>query len=126
MRGVPGSGKTPRAEELAGKHGKVHSTCDYFLINGEYHFNPKEQAKNHADNYDAFVESLAFGISPVICDNTNVKRWEYAKYVNVAQDYGYDVQIVVMPHPNPEAASQFGVHHVPVNQIKRMIENWEN
>ena len=126
MRGIPGSGKTPRAIELAGTYGKVHSTSDYFLIDGEYRFDPREQRQNHADNYDAFVESLAFGITPVVCDNTNVRRWEYARYVKVAQDHGYEVEIIVMPHPDPETASQFGVHHVPVEQIIRMIENWED
>ena len=126
MRGVPGSGKTPRATELAGAHGKVHSTSDYFVVDGEYRFNPKEQARNHADNYDAFVESLAFGVTPVICDNTNVRHREYTCYVQVAQDYGYDVKIVVMPHPDPEIASTLGAHHVPASQIERMIKNWEN
>ena len=41
MRGLPGSGKSTLARKIADKTGLVYSTDDFFMINGEYVFEPK-------------------------------------------------------------------------------------
>jgi adenylate kinase family enzyme len=41
MRGLPGSGKSTKAKELAGEQGLVFSTDDFFMVNGKYIFDPK-------------------------------------------------------------------------------------
>jgi adenylate kinase family enzyme len=41
MRGLPGSGKSTLAKVLAGEHGLVYSTDDFFIQNGEYKFDSK-------------------------------------------------------------------------------------
>ncbi len=125
MRGVSGSGKTPRAKELAGENGSIHSTSDYFMVGDKYFFDRDLQRTYHEDNYDAFVESLALGVPVVICDNTNVKKWEYTRYIEAAENYGYQVRIETMPHPEPEIASK-GAHKVPAEQIQRQIDRWQD
>ena len=41
MRGLPGSGKSTKARKIAGQFGVVYSTDDFFMVNGEYKFDPK-------------------------------------------------------------------------------------
>lgn len=41
MRGVPGSGKSTKAKKLAGNAGYIFSTDDFFIVKGEYVYDPK-------------------------------------------------------------------------------------
>ena len=126
MRGVPGSGKSTVAKRLANGISRIHSTDDFFLIDGKYHFDPEQLAENHDRNFKMFCNSLNEDIPIVVCDNTNIKRWEFERYVNAATQAGYFVAFVLMPHPEPELASQRSIHKVPIETIKQMIVEWEN
>lgn len=126
MRGVPGSGKSTIAKILAGDGGSTHSTDDFFYVDGEYRFNPKQLSENHDRNFTAFCHSLSVGIPIVICDNTNIKHSHFDRYVIAATQAGYFVAFVVMPHPEPEVAARRTIHKVPATAIARMINEWEN
>ncbi|HLC66153.1 MAG TPA: ATP-binding protein [Candidatus Nanoarchaeia archaeon] len=126
MRGVPGSGKSTLARTLANGTGAIHSTDDFFYVVGEYRFDPSKLPENHNRNFAAFCCSLNAGISTVICDNTNGKRWNYEQYVRAAEQAGYRVAIVMMPHPAPEVAAARNIHRVPITTIRRMIDVWES
>jgi adenylate kinase family enzyme len=41
MRGLPGSGKSTKAQILAGKDGLIFSTDDFFMVNGKYVYDAK-------------------------------------------------------------------------------------
>ena len=41
MRGLPGSGKSTLAKKIAGNAGVVYSTDDFFMVNGQYMYDPK-------------------------------------------------------------------------------------
>jgi len=41
MRGVPGSGKSTKAKILAANTGYIYSTDDFFIVKGEYVYDPK-------------------------------------------------------------------------------------
>lgn len=125
MRGIPGSGKSTAARQLAGKTGKIHSTDDYFMKDGKYQFDPAQLRRNHELNFQAFKADLALGISPLIVDNTNTQKWEYQKYVDAAQEAGYDVEIVVIPHIDPKLAAKRNTHGVPEDKIRQMLARWE-
>ena len=58
MRGIPGSGKSTTAKKIAGETGKIHSTDNYFMVDGEYRFDPKKLKENHEANYNAFCEDI--------------------------------------------------------------------
>ena len=126
MRGVPGSGKSTLAERLANGNGIIYSTDDYFYVDGEYRFDPARLEEYHARNLNDFCNGVNSGITPVICDNTNVQKWQYQKYVDAAQKAGYMVAIVTMSHPAAEVAAERTLHNVPVEAIQRMLNKWEN
>lgn len=134
MRGLPGCGKSTRARELQNK-GIIHST-DFYLINqetGEYKFDPSRIEHFHEQNLKAAIKSMQDGISPVIIDNTNIQRWQYQKYIDAAEEYGYDVEFETFdPTDYSEefikelAERQKKTHHVPEHVILDMLKNWED
>lgn len=126
MRGVPGSGKSTIAKLLVGETGVIHSTDNYFYVEGVYSFSPSLLSQNHEKNFEAFCESLKKDVPIVICDNTNVKRTHFAHYISAAEAAGYQVDIVVMPHPDPEVAAIRNKHGVSSETIRQMIVDWEN
>ncbi|MCA9363772.1 ATP-binding protein [Candidatus Kaiserbacteria bacterium] len=91
MRGVPGSGKSTIARRLAGENGVIHSTDDYFMVDGEYRFDPEKLREHHDANHKAFCESVIAGFEVVICDNTNTQPWHFKRYVESAEKAGYMV-----------------------------------
>jgi len=125
MRGLPGSGKSTLARRLAGESGRVHSTDDFFKREGEYHFDPALLQKNHHLNFESFSRSLIEGVSVVVLDNTNSQKWEYEKHVATAMQYGYEVEIISMPHLPAETAASKTLHHVPIDTIIVMLARWE-
>jgi hypothetical protein len=92
MRGLPGSGKSTRAAQIAAEARAaagassssssssvepvaIHSTDNYFIdpVSGVYVFNVEMLPVNHQKNLDAFCASLAAGVGTVIVDNTNMQ-----------------------------------------------------
>lgn len=126
MRGVPGSGKSTLARMLARTAGVIHSTDEYFMVDGKYRFDPTLLGKYHDQNFTAFCQSMNDGVPIVICDNTNSMRWHYERYAEAASKVGYWVVYVVIPHPTPEIAASRTTHDVPIHTIRRMISEWEN
>ncbi len=125
MRGISGSGKSTRAKELAGNIGVIHSTDDYFYVDGKYQFDPSQLTKYHEQNFAAFCGSLKNGAPIVICDNTNAKWRHYEWYIRAAKEAGYVVQIILMPHIDPEVAAERTIHNTPLHAIQRMLAEWE-
>ena len=127
MRGVPGSGKSTLAKQLVNSSGgAIHSTDDFFMVEGVYRFDPSRFAEYHEYNYEAFCRSLDMNVPIVVCDNTNVKRWQFKRYVEAAKRAGYMVALVTMPHPEAEVARERCIHGVPIYTIRRMIAEWES
>ena len=103
MRGTPGSGKSYDAERL-GQGGVVYSTDDFFGQGEEYLANFAQAQKEgtigtllgryHKMNLDRAVKAMEQGITPIVIDNTNVKRREMRPYVEAGIVYDYDVEFV--------------------------------
>jgi hypothetical protein len=103
----------------------VHSTDDLCMVDGEYLFDAALAGERHAQNLLNFKKSCAAGVSCVIVDNTNVKTEQYLPYLKVAEDAGYRVVIMELPHPAPIVAAQRNKHGVPLEVITQMIMDWE-
>ncbi|ARD22714.1 MULTISPECIES: AAA family ATPase [Shewanella] len=139
MRGLPGSGKSYWVNEFLTKQGidtALHvkqygyfSTDKYFEQEGQYLFNPKFLSQYHQANLTAFINALASNEPLVICDNTNVAKWEYMAYEAAAKALGYQVRVVVIGDPKDSQhqalCAQRNTHKVPLNHIKTMARLFE-
>ena len=127
-RGVVGSGKSSLSAEVSAMAEHNNLTCnirntdEYFMIDGEYKFDPSKLGVNHKANFDAFVDSLASGVNVVIADNTNLRAREYNKYVEVAKQYGYNVVAVVFIPDSVAVHLKRNTHNVPEETVERFID----
>jgi predicted kinase len=135
MRGLPGSGKSTKARELAGSSGVIHSTDNYLIdpSTGKYRFDPMKIAEYHEMNLKSAIRSMKDNISPVVIDNTNVQKWHYQKYIDAAIENGYDVEVVAIDPTNYSesdihelAERQKRTHNVPKEVIVDMLNKWED
>ena len=135
MRGIPGSGKSTKAKELAGTNGVIHSTDDVIEAQGDYKeffekmFASKDfssLSKAHSTNLKNLIESLKNGVSPVILDNTNIKQNEAKAAVKAALEMGLDdknIQFVDIGTGGLSAQqlADRNTHGVPLDKIESMI-----
>jgi len=130
MRGVPGSGKSmvtvilkklyntkPFSSNIA-----IHSTDNFFMINGHYAWNRKELFKAHEWNKAEFDKSVKAGVPCVICDNTNLTLKEYSPYVAMAKVEGYTLVAIVFEPRAIETHCSRNVHNIPKEHIEYMIK----
>lgn len=140
MRGVPGSGKSTKARDLA-DGGAIFSTDEFFTNGGKYEFDVTKIGLAHAWNNQRAKEAMELGVSPVVIDNTNVKRKDAKVYMNLAKENGYTIQVAEPDTPwwkkfsqgmsevaMMELANDFAtrnVHGVPVEVIFSMLKGWD-
>lgn len=89
MRGLPGSGKSTKAKELAGKEGLIFSTDDFFMVGDKYVFDPKRIGEYHEKNQERTIKAMKQEKPLIVIDNTNIKLWEMRKYVEAGEAHGY-------------------------------------
>ena len=120
IRGLPGSGKSTMAKELAEITGMLHVETDmYFEKNGDYNFNPKLLPEAHAWCQEEARKALKSG-KGVIVSNTFTRVWEFQPYIDMAKEFGVPCQVIT-------AKGNFqNVHGVPDHAIQRMKERWED
>ena len=125
MRGISGSGKSTKARAL-GADGVVLGSDDFW--GPEYDFDKSKIGEAHQWNQERVLDALQKGISPVVVDNTNCQFWEMKKYVEMAQEHGYDVEFQESDTPWKFDADELfsrNTHGVPLEVIKQMLMNWE-
>lgn len=132
MRGLPGSGKSTKAKELAGEQGQVFSTDDFFCLNEEqkYKFDKQKLGQAHAWNQRRSLAAVEAGIPVIVIDNTNTTVREmksYLSHIELAQRKGYEIRI-----EEPDTEWKFkanelfarGTHNVPQEHIQRMLDRY--
>jgi len=136
MRGIPGSGKSTKANQLLDK-GVIHSTDDLISSAGDYNEYFKKMVDSgdwsahgrmHKQNFLNAKQSMLDGISPVIIDNTNIKASEPKKYVEAALKMGFDeANIIVVDVADggvsAEVLAKRNTHNVPLKTIERMMSS---
>lgn len=136
MRGIPGSGKSTRANDLVGE-GIIHSTDAIIEATGDYsgYFQRmveskdwSEHGRTHNKNFKNARQSMIEGVSPVIVDNTNIKAYEPKKYVEAALRMGLDennISIVDVGNGGVSATvlAERNTHNVPLETIRRMMSS---
>lgn len=141
MRGVPGSGKSTKANELKLKYESegwivhVFSTDEFWGPN--YNFNVAKIKEAHLWNQNrallAMIEADSNTLdlnnkTLVIIDNTNVQCWEMIQYIKAANWLDFDIEIVEADTAwafDAEECAKKTVHGVPVEAIKSMLVRWE-
>ena len=140
MRGPCSSGKSFLSNQLKGETGQVFSADDFHTDQetGEYKWKPQNVKRAHQWNHSRVKSAIEQGVSPIIIDNTHIKKWELVALkplVQQAKSSGYDIKIEE-PNPNwyhwdtafdPKALYERNkqTHKVPYEAIKRMVDNYE-
>ncbi|AHX01088.1 hypothetical protein M316_0023 [Nitrincola phage 1M3-16] len=123
VRGVSGSGKSTLASILNLFHSDAfHFEADDFFLNeeGEYIFNPSLLPKAHKHCQDSVRWAMQEHKYPIIVSNTFTRNWEMQAYIDLANEYKYDVQII--------SVQGFfeNVHGVPEDVVTKQRERWED
>jgi len=133
MRGVSGSGKSTLARHLGKEY--TFSTDDFFMVDGEYDFDPNLIPEAHIWNQERVEKAMKYDVSPIVVDNMNRQFWEMRPYVELAEKYGYEVEFK-QPNWSPDLYLPDGKwnidflkgknkHDVPDDSLKKMIDSYE-
>tara|TARA_R110000822_G_scaffold88608_13_gene205231 strand:- start:55 stop:513 length:459 start_codon:yes stop_codon:yes gene_type:complete len=145
MRGIPGSGKSTKAQEIAckylengGRSVAICSTDDYHMEHGKYVFKPKLLGEFHVKNQIRASGYMDKCIELIIVDNTNIKRKDMTVYINNGQLCGYEVKEVIvgedslMSDPTSpiftsyiDSCAERNTHGVPRDVIDRMARTFQ-
>jgi predicted kinase len=114
IRGIPGSGKTTLAKKLAAQIGAMHYEADdFFIVDGEYKFNPKYLKEAHQHCFVHVREALKWAPS-VIAANTFTQAWEIQTYLELVKKVGVSTRII-------HCLGNYGsIHNVPAEKIEQM------
>lgn len=137
IRGAPGTGKTTEASKIMDKNeNAVHCSADnYFYevaaVNGTSYldeFKPWLVGKAHQFCWGAFIHALVvMSEETIIVDNTNTYKWEYENYVLLAEELGYEVEIIITDmSKSAEVYHERNTHDVPLEVIERMLREFEH
>jgi predicted kinase len=126
MRGLPGSGKTRKAKEIAAITGALICSADDFFVgpDGVYRYDRTKQGLAHVVCQRTCEYWMQKCFSPVIVDNTNTKKSAFQPYVSLAERYGYEVEFVEIKCETRIAAAR-NQHGVPVDVVEKMAMEWE-
>lgn len=122
VRGLPGSGKSTKAEEI--KRAQIDiswvETDMWFMSpEGEYHYDPRYLKVAHEWCKRETDICLRSGLS-VIVSNTFSQYWEMLPYLKLAHKYGARVRVITC---KGEFAN---IHGVPDDVIQKMRDRWED
>jgi len=130
IRGLPGSGKTTLAEELAAlQPGAVCVAADdFFMVHGKYCFDPTLLTEVHERCERAAELAMRNAASLVIIHNTFSQRWEMQRYMNYAEEHGYRVSVIDLFNAglSIDELVERNVHGVPPIAVERMWQRWEH
>ena len=120
IRGLPGSGKSTFARQLAKALNATHVEADMYFIDesGQYVFDATQHAAAHAWCQERAEKNIAGGRS-VVVSNTFTRKWEMQFYIELARRHNAALFIT-------KADNDFGnVHNVPDKVISSMRNRWE-
>jgi predicted kinase len=63
-------------------------------------------------------------VPEIVVDNTHTQLWEFSGYVQIAEAFGYEVEIVRMDTPVDVAASR-NLHGVPLKAVQSMADRFQ-
>lgn len=131
MQGIPGSGKSTRATELAQEVGAAIYSTDFFW-GPEYRWNPAKTGTAHRWNQACVEKAMIAGDPAIIVDNTNITVDAVKPYYELAHEYMYRVIMVRVDTPLDvclERNAQRPEHRrIPEDVIREMhgkLSSWD-
>jgi len=127
IRGLPGSGKSTLARHLEysiGCEGDTPVVCEadtFFLDNsGYYNFRKEDLPEAHRWCYNTCMNAMENNTAEtIIVSNTACSRGEYIRYIDLARQYDYAIQVI-------DVHGEFtSVHGVPQESLDKIEERWE-
>jgi len=118
LRGLPGSGKSTLAKTLGGP---VFEADNYFMVDGEYKFNPSLLGVAHNDCRNHTRVAMAVGREKIIVSNTFTQEWEMKAYYELAEKYGYRVFSIIIENRH----GGVNEHGVPEDKLEIMKNRFE-
>ena len=132
MRAVPGSGKTTLLAALAdglAAHNiafERFSTDDFFVRpDSAYVFDPEKLGEFHRRNLLRFADAIRRGVRVVVCDNTNIERWEVESYASIARAAGYYTLLLNMLPRALSEHSRMQKHHISEDSLRFICEKFK-
>lgn len=123
MRGTSGAGKsTYVAKNL---RGVICSADHYFSCGGQYVFDGSRLYHAHKQCFDNAHAACEAGKEDVIIDNTNTTLKEMKRYVDLAAEYDYEVEVIRMSAP-VDVASKRNTHGVPEKSVQAMADRFQD
>lgn len=118
IRGLPGSGKTTLAHTISDV---VFSADDFFMVDGEYQFDPKRLPDAHAACQARTEAAMQSSEPKIAVANTFAKEWEMKPYFKLAEQYGYQVFSLIVENRHDDK----NVHGVPDDVIQKMNNRFQ-
>lgn len=121
IRGVSGSGKSTLANAIASYYGTDFVEADqYFTKEGGFYDFDASKLKDAHKWCKEYVEvCMQDKQQNIIVSNTFTRRWEYEPYLDLASNYGYTVQTIIVDAPFDN------VHDVPFEVVMKQKERFE-
>jgi predicted kinase len=119
LRGLPSSGKSSLAKILAGAcpSSVICSADNYFVDSyGNYVYNPSHIRFAHQDCQRLARLAAIQASGLIIIDNTNTTEQEYQYYIDLGNQYGYNIRSIVVETTH----SNKNDHNVPEKTITKM------
>lgn len=132
-RGIPGSGKSYKVNEIcnsltaAHRHFIVCSSDHYFIENEVYKFNINKLGQAHKYCQELCELYLDRGCDVVIIDNTNVSAKECRIYVEMGLRYDYRIEFLEPSTPwafDLDELEKRNQHNVPRHALESMLRRW--
>lgn len=124
IRGLPGSGKSSLGKKLSNV---VRAADDFFMVDGEYMFDPKLLGQAHAACFNNVENDLKTTGTAVVA-NTFTMRWEMEPYLQLADNE--DARVVVIDTfdagKSDEELARLNEHGVPAKSIAAMRARYEH
>ena len=126
LRGVPNAGKSSFAELLhyGNENSVICSADEYFMDQkGRYKFSMDKLPIAHEYCYAKAKRAMMEETSLVIIDNTNSCPKEFQKYIDMAHEYGYNYQTIIVEKCHKDGNNG---HNVPEETRTKMEEKIKN
>ena len=118
FRGVSCAGKTFAAFSLVDH---VYSCDDFFMVDGEYRFDPKLLPQAHEKCQNDVIDAMIAGVEQIAVANTFTREWEMENYFQLAAKCGYKVVSLIVENRHGHE----NTHGVPEDKVQEMRDRFE-